>query len=560
MEQEQLLQVLETLRQLPHETEWVEFKGATRSFDFRELGRYFSALSNEANLKSQTCGWLIFGIADKSRAICGSHFRENPAHLDSLKQEIAEQTGNVSFRAIHVVAHPQGRVVMFEIPPAPPGMPVPFQGHWYGRNGESIGPLGVSKFETIRGQVQQEDWSAVTCPGASIAELDPDALATARKRFKAKHKSQPFVQEIEHCSDAVFLDRAKLTVNGELTRTAILLLGRPESTHRLSPAVGQITWKLEAEERAYEHFGPPFLLTTSELYSRIRNTTQKIDVPGRLVPYEVPKYEKWVILEALHNALAHQDYTRQARIIVTETIDNLQIESTGRFFDGQVSDYTLGKKTPARYRNRFLADAMAKLNMIDSVGYGIHLMFVEQRKRFYPLPDYLLDDPDKVVVSIPGKVIDHSYTALLMEKHDLPLDRVILLDRVQKRRKLTKAEAAMLRREQLIEGRYPAVYVAAHVAAATGDKAQYIRNRAFDDQHYRAMIVEYLRKYSHASREDLDRLLLDKLSDVLTDTQKSNKIRNLRKSLVDDGVIRNEGSRKFPRYVLTKKYPKNPNP
>lgn len=95
----------------------------------------------------------------------------------------------------------------------------------------------------------------------------------------------------------------------------------------------------------------------------------------------------------------------------------MRIQSTGRFFEGQLSDYTLAEKTPSRYRNRFLADAMVNVNMIDSMGYGIHRMFEEQRKRFYPLPDFDLTDPDKVVVTIPGKVLDPRYTALLMDKH-----------------------------------------------------------------------------------------------------------------------------------------------
>ena len=137
-----------------------------------------------------------------------------------------------------------------------------------------------------------------------------------------------------------------------------------------------------------------------------------------------------------------------------------------------------------------------------------------------------------------------------MEKQDLPLNDVILLDQVQKGRVIQKSDAAKLRRDKLIEGRFPNLFVAAHVAASTGDRAQYIRNRAFDDDHYKNLILQYLRKYGHASHDDLDHLLYDKLSDVLSDQQKGNKIRNLRKALVEAGLIRNIGSRKFPRWEL----------
>jgi ATP-dependent DNA helicase RecG len=271
---------------------------------------------------------------------------------------------------------------------------------------------------------------------------------------------------------------------------------------------------------------------------------------NRLVPLEVPKYDKWVVLEALHNAIAHQDYAKSSRIVLTETAHWLRVESDGRFFEGQVSDYTLGEKTPQRYRKRFLAEAMVNVNMIDTMGYGIRRMYLEQRKRFYPLPDFDVSDPDRVVVTVHGKVIDPSYTAALIEKQDLPLGTVILLDEVQKHRPIDRDDVKRLRRQKLIEGRYPNLFVAAHIASATGGKAQYIKNRAFDDAHYKQLIVEYLRKYGRASREELNSLLLNKLSEILTDQQKLNKVKNLLASLSRDGIVRNERSNRKSKWTL----------
>ena len=104
----ELLAVLDDLRRLPHETKWVEFKEAKRGYDFRELGKYVSALANEANLKDQRYGWLVFGVRDNDRAVVGSRFRENPVDLNHLKQEVAAQTtGGLTFLDIHVVQHPE---------------------------------------------------------------------------------------------------------------------------------------------------------------------------------------------------------------------------------------------------------------------------------------------------------------------------------------------------------------------------------------------------------------------------------------------------------------------
>jgi ATP-dependent DNA helicase RecG len=555
MDELSLIRKIDELRTFTGETECVEFKRAADDFDLSKLARYFSALANEANLRKQLCAWLVLGIQDTDRKICGTNYLSEPAKRERIKQQIAEKCGGFTFREIHVVDHPEGRVLMFEIPPAPHGIPVSCDGHYHGRNGESLAALSVDKLDQIRGTT---DWSVELCPNAQLDALDPAAVSLARRLFVSGNQQKSFAHDIATWSDAVFLDRAKFTVQGKLTRACLLLLGRPESRALLGAATAEIVWKLEGHERASEFFHPPFLLTTSELYSRIRNTIQKIDVPGRLVPYEVPKYEKWVILECLHNALAHQDYHRQSRILVTETPEELVIESAGGFFDGCAADYVLGRKTPMRYRNKFLVDAMVAVNMIDSMGYGIHKMFLEQRKRFYPLPDFSSNKADAVVVRIPGRVIDAGYTALLMEKQDLALETVILLDQVQKRRSISKADAAALRRAKLVEGRFPNLFVAANVAVSPGEKAKYIRNRAFDDGHFREMILTYLRTYGHASRAELDELLLDKLSEVLTHDQKMNKIRNLRTSLVEAGLICNTGSRRSPVWTLVTPHPSLP--
>jgi ATP-dependent DNA helicase RecG len=75
-----------------HESEVVEFKEAKSGYDFGKLGRYFSALSNEANLLGKPHAWLVFGVRDKGHAVVGSQFRPSRKDLDSLKGEVAAKT------------------------------------------------------------------------------------------------------------------------------------------------------------------------------------------------------------------------------------------------------------------------------------------------------------------------------------------------------------------------------------------------------------------------------------------------------------------------------------
>lgn len=546
-----LLRLLDELRALPAETEWVEFKEARHSFDSRKLAKYVSAIANEACLAGRPSGWLVFGVQNVNHAVVGTAYRIDAVKLHGLKHELAQHlTGGFTVKIIHEVDHPHGRVLLFEIPSAPAGIPIAYNGHWYGRDGESLVALGIEKLERIRSMDQAKDWTAEIIKGVGLEALDPDALREARANFVAKYLGRPFAKNCDKWNVTTFCDKAKLTRDGHVTRAALLLVGRPESAHHLEPGLPQITWKLEGEQRAYEHFGPPYLLTVNDLFSRIRNLKQKIMPANRLIPIEVDAYHKWVVLEALHNCLGHQDYARGHRIIVTERPDRLVFENAGSFFDGTVEDYSTGGRTPSHYRNPFLAQAMVNLNMIDTMGYGIHRMFLEQRRRSFPLPDYDLSDPGKVCLTIYGRLIDENYTRLLMEAKDLPLATVILLDRVQKGLEISKQDANRLRKQGLIEGRFPKLFVSARIAEAIEDKATYIHHRAFDDAYYKQLIVKYLSQYRRASRADIDRLLKEKLSDVLEEKQKGHKIRNLLQALRKEGKIQNVGSRKKPKWVL----------
>lgn len=535
------------------ESEVVEFKRGKDGFSSDDLGKYASALANEANLRGQARAWLIFGVDDKTRQVCGTSYKEEAERLQADKQQVQNGTGSFTFREIHVLVHPQGRVILFEIPAAPRGMAISWKGHYFGRAGESLGPLGQEKLDEIRSQTLATDWTAQVVPGATIADLDPHALKVARERFTAKHANRFPAEDVLGWSDIALLDRAKVTQNGQITRTALLLLGKPEAAWRLSPHPAEITWRLEGEERAYEHFRPPFLLATTQVFARIRNVQLRILPENELLAHEVAKYDQKVVLEALHNCIAHQDYSRSGRIVVIEYPDRLVLENDGAFYEGKPEDYILRDHVPRRYRNAFLAQAMTELNMIDHMGYGILDIYLRQRQRFFPMPDYDLDETEMVRLTIHGRVVDPAYSRLLMQEAKLPLVDVLALDRVQKRLSVGEDALRHLRRHKLVEGRKPNIHVSAKVAAATDSKAEYIRTRSQDDEHYARLICDYLGKFGKADRTELDKLLLDKLSEALSGEQKQDKISNLLTKLRRQGRIRNVGSRGKPEWRIAER-------
>nr|WP_242518651.1 ATP-binding protein [Halochromatium roseum] len=257
-----------------------------------------------------------------------------------------------------------------------------------------------------------------------------------------------------------------------------------------------------------------------------------------------------MVLEALHNCIAHQDYSRNARVVVIEQPDRLLFENDGNFYDGEPDDYLEGNRVPRRYRNPFLAQAMAELNMIDTMGYGIHDMFVRQAGRYLPMPDYDLSEPGAVKLTIHGGMVDPAYSRLLIQQTELPLADVLALDRVQKRLPIPDEAVTRLKRAKLIEGRKPKYFVSASVAKVTASKADYIHTRAQDDAFYAKLLTDYLASFGQANRAEINNLLATKLSDALTPEQKEHKIGNLLTKLRRQGRIRNVGSRGQPSWKL----------
>lgn len=282
-------------------------------------------------------------------------------------------------------------------------------------------------------------------------------------------------------------------------------------------------------------------MNADRVFRKIRNLKYRYIAEGSLFPEEVDQYDPFVIREPLNNAIAHQDYPLGGKVTVIEFEDSrLCFSNPGSFIPGSVEKVIQSDAPESRYRNRFLAEAMVNLNMIDTIGSGIRKMFVTQKNRFFPLPEYQLE-AGTVQVTITGRVLDLSYARKLAELPELSLNDIILLDRVQKRKTLSAEQIKHLKQHGLIEGRRPNLHISARVARQSGDKADYIRNRGFDDNHYRRLICEYIEKFGQAKRADIDRLLLDKLPDVLDEQQKANKVRNLLQSLKYQGLIKVEG-------------------
>lgn len=523
-----------------HEDEVVEFKKAENNFDFDDLGKYFSALSNEANLRDKAFAWLAFGVHDKTREILGTSFKNSMMSLQKLKQDLSQHTtDNHTFREIYELKVEGKRVLLFQIPATPRGIPMAWKGHFYARRGESLGALDMGKYEEIRRQVVDEDWSKGIVEGATIEDLDPEAIKEARKKYGKKHPD--LVKEMKKWDDITFLNKAKITLKGKITNTAILLVGRTESEYLISPAVARIRWiykDSKGNERDFAIETCPFVLATDKIYGKIRNFKYLImdSELTSLVPDNLDTYDPFIIREALNNAIAHQDYGCHGMINVVEEEDRLIFTNLGSFIPNSVRSVLENDAPEEHYRNKMLANAMVELGMVDTIGSGIKRMFDKQRERLFPMPDYDFSE-NRVKVTVVGKVLDVDYARLLTRDKTLSLLDIEMLSRIQMHRSLSKEEIDYLRKRKLVEGRKNALYFAKSVAGATGQKAEYTRNKGFDDEYYRDLIMKALEQHERMSRPEINALLMNKLPEALTEKQKLSKIGHLLTYLRQSGKI-----------------------
>lgn len=529
-----------------HENEHLEFKEAKASYstlgDINKrncIYAYCVALGNELG------GKLILGM-DNNKEIVGTNACEN---LEIVKKSIYEKLGiRIEIDVFNV---DDKRVLVIKIPSRPVGGLLRFYGIPLMRIGEDLRDMDEQTQRNILNEVK-EDWSAKIVQNATLDDISDEAVLVAKENFSIKNGRIP-KREIDEWDKSTFLKNAKLLKNGKITNTAIILLGKPESRDLLSPYVAQITWMLldsKGDTVDYQHFYPPFILSVSGVYSKIRNLKYRY-IKNDLFPEEIDKYDPYLIREALNNCIAHQDYEKCSRINVIEKEDRLIFENAGSFIPGTVENVIEKGYHSIVYRNKFLAEAMLGLNMIDTVGRGIRKMFMLQKERLFPLPDYDLDN-ERVKLEIIGSVIDKNYAQLLLNNRDISLRHIMYLDKLQKGKNISKQEADELRRLQYIEGRYPNIYISASIAETTNEKSEYLKHSIFGNRYCEDIIIKTLKEVSFVDRRTINDLLLNNLPKSLTREQKNKKISNILHRMHERGIISNIGTRQTPKWVLVR--------
>ena len=541
------------LREFPRENaycEWKEMKNLKNSFAGDEKNDVISYVSAIANMEG---GHLVIGVQDKTLEVVGTDLTKFNLNAQSAVWKLIEHCTHLSSEGLsineYITEDTQKTVWVIHIPKHLPRRPVYAHKKAWQRVEDSLVEMTQERLSAILEEpiFEAKDWSAEIVPNATLVDLDELAVAKARVMFKKVHASKIPPEEIDAWSVEELLCNSGIMIDGKLTRAAIILLGKPVSVFKLRPAVAEVTWTLRDEHQEvvdYEHFTVPFILTVDQILGKIRNLTMRELPGGTLFPDTMKQYDDYTIREALHNAIAHQDYTLQQRINFVENPGYLYYENGGSFIPGTLQKALATKGPQRHFRNECLCRAMVNFNMIDTVSRGIKKMFNEQWRRHFPMPDYEIDATNKEVgVKIYGNSINEKYTKLLKENDTLSLEDCILLDAVQKGHRISEDNVVALLERGLLEGDASEYRISLDVAKKTHQLPEYTRNKGLDKSKIQQMILQYLQNAGSigAKRDAIFEYLKEVLPQNKTHEQQERMIGNILSEMKENGLILPEG-------------------
>jgi predicted HTH transcriptional regulator len=382
------------------EDEHLEFKEAKSRFDFEELVRYCCALANEGG------GHLILGVSDRRpRRVVGSQAfgdlqRTKLGVLDRLRLRIETSE----------IAHPEGRVLVFAVPPRPVGVPIASNGAYWMRSGESLVPMTHDMLKRIFDE-GQPDFSAEVCRDASLSDLDAVAIERFRGRWAARSRRE----DLEALGLEQLLSDADLYLPGKgLTYAALILFGTEGAlTRLLAQAEVVFEWRADAAAIPYQQrqeLRCGLLLFHDELWSLINSRNEVHSLRDGLFRREIPSLNEDAVREAVLNAVCHRDYRLHGSTFVRQSPRRLEVVSPGGFPPEVNAATVLFRQSP---RNRRLAEALARCGLVERSGQGADRMFKACLEEGKLPPDFSASAPESVSVVLNGAVQDEAFVTFL---------------------------------------------------------------------------------------------------------------------------------------------------
>lgn len=371
------IEQLERWLKLPKENEHLEFKTASEQYDSTKLMKYCVALANEGG------GHLVLGVTDKPpRAVMGTKaFADREATTAKILQKLRIRV------EITELQHPDGRVVIFEIPSRPQGQPLHLDGAYLMRAGEELQPMTPDRLQKIFNE-GKPDWLSLTAKsGASSDEVI--ALLDTQTWFDLLKLPYPTTQAgvLERLSGEGLITKSQ--EGWSITNLAAILLAKrldsfpPDVARKAARVViYEGTGKLKTREDKTGQKG--YAVGFESLVDFVHSSAPRNHMVEQVLREEVKMFPKQALRELIANALVHQDFEASgASVMIEMYADRVEVSNPGqppinveRFID----EY--------RSRNERLADLMRRMGICEEKGSGIDKVVDAAEVYQLPAPDF----------------------------------------------------------------------------------------------------------------------------------------------------------------------------
>jgi ATP-dependent DNA helicase RecG len=484
------------------EGEHFEFKEWKTKDDFDGLTKYACALANEGG------GKIVLGVADqRPRRIVGTQvWPQFEVTRKSLNQRIHLTTHWEEFRTA------EGRVLVITVPRHAYGLPAAWDGRAWMRENDSLVPLSEARRKAIWEEIGW-DYSAETCPGLVISDLNPVALDAFRRawvnslRARREESGQRDAERIEGLSHEQLLRDAELLLgDGMLVIAALILFGRRAVVRkhmaqaelvyefRNTPASGPADLRVEFQEGFFAWQD----LLWQQVNEPSRNPRQSFQ--AGLFVRQLPSFAERPVREAILNAVCHRDYLLGNSIFIRHTPTSLRIESPGGLLPQVTVETLLDRQAP---RNRRLAEVFQRCGMVERSGQGMNLIFEDAitSAKQLPTPDA---SPYQFTLTLHGVVQDAAFLAYLervgQEKMRLyDTAHLLVLDSVRREVAVPETLKPLVDRlvadgllERVSRGRGARLILSRTFSHAIGESAAYTRRKGLDQEECKLLLGKHL--------------------------------------------------------------------
>ena len=521
------------------EGERLEFKEAKTRFDFEKLVKYCVALANEGG------GMMVLGVTDKPpRKVVGSQAFCN------LERTKAGLIARLRLRLdVEEIKHPDGRVLVFQVPPRPIGVPLEYRGAYLMRGGESLIPMTPDQLQRIFAETGP-DFSAEICAPTRLDDLDPAAVAVLRQLWQQKLPDQ----DLSTRTDEQILTDAELLVEGGVTYAALVLPGRRSALGK-HLAQAELIFEYRSNDvpgpAAERHeFRQGFLSVLDDVWRLVNQRNDRQHFQQGFFVWDVPTFNERVVREAVLNAVSHRDYRHGGSVFVRQYPQRIEIVSPGGFPSGITPENILRQQNP---RNRRIAEVLAKCGLVERAGQGFDLIFRECIRQSKRLPDFSHTDAYTVSLTLHGDIQDPEFLRFLEEIGQeqvaaFGLDDFLVVDLIRREQRVPdpfRSRVEHLLEQGIIErvgrGRGVRLLLSRRFYRHIGMAGVYTRKRGLDRETNKELLLKHIQdNQGEGSR-------LGELMQVLPALSRA-QVQNLLRDLRHEGRIHTVGRTKSARW------------